>query len=372
MTGGDLTDRTQAGSRGDATGSTGAQAAPGTRCRLAVVIPAYNAAATLTGCLAALRASTRQPDDLILYDDGSTDGTGDIARNAGIRVLRNPGPPVGPARGRNTAARATDADLIVFVDSDVVVHADAIERLEAALTSDSSLSAAYGSYDAHPPVRRLAARYANIRHHYIHQTSAVETVTFWTGLGAIRRQALVSIGGFDEHFESPIIEDIDLGARLHASGRRIRIVPGALGAHCKNWSLRQLWWTDITRRAIPWARLLAGGGGETGHLNASPRERHAAVAAHAVWMTALAAGFVHGPGPGLVCLGAAGTYLWLNRRLFRLFLDAGGLRLVVAGVGLHWLYHLYASAIYGTILLGTRVGLLPTHVPAIVEQRVAP
>ena len=66
---------------------------------VAALVPAYNAEATLQACLTALAAMSRPPNEIILFDDGSTDMSTAIGHKAGAIVLRNPGPPLGPAHG---------------------------------------------------------------------------------------------------------------------------------------------------------------------------------------------------------------------------------------------------------------------------------
>lgn len=342
----------------------------GTAQRLAVIVPAHNAAATIEPCLAAIAAQTRKPDEIIVFDDGSTDATAALVRGSGVKLLANSGAPKGPAHGRNEGARATDADILVFVDADVVLDADAIARLEEALLCDPTISAVFGSYNRAPRAKRIAGLYANLRHYYIHQNGEREAGTFWTGIGAVEATAFSAVDGFDERF-STSMEDIELGARLVAAGGRIRIVPEAQGAHCKDWTLLSLWASDIASRAVPWARLIASGGGAYGHLNASPRERLSALSAHLVWMLTIAALF--DARLGFAALAALLAYAWLNRRLIALFADVGGFKLAVAGAGLHWLYHLYASAIFAAVLVATRLNFFrpapldacaPANVPA--------
>ena len=55
------------------------------------------------------------------------------------------------------------------------------------LESDPQIWAAFGSYDQNPRVKRRAALYANLRHHWVHQNGEREAATFWTGLGAVRK-----------------------------------------------------------------------------------------------------------------------------------------------------------------------------------------
>lgn len=317
--------------------------------RFAVIVPAYNASNTIADCLEAILNSTQAPSEVIVYHDGLTDNVTRIALASNVRVIANHGAPVGPARGRNAAARDSNCDVFIFVDADVIVAQDAFRLLLREMEEDAQVCAAFGSYDQTPRVTRRVALYANLRHHWVHQGGQREAVTFWAGLGAVRRDAFWAIGGFDERPSVPQIEDIELGARLKREGRRIRLVPEALGTHCKDWTIVQLWRTDIFQRAIPWARLLASGVCIEGGLNGAARERVSAVLAYLCLIT-LAGCFVS------IWSGAAFAtfaifYLALNRGLFHLLLRRGGLIALLVGVMLHWVYHLYASAAYMIVKL---------------------
>ena len=74
---------------------------------ISVIIPAHNGAGTLTHCLAALAASSRRPDEVLVVDDGSTDATGALADHAGAEVFRieRAGVTAGPAAAHNLGAR---------------------------------------------------------------------------------------------------------------------------------------------------------------------------------------------------------------------------------------------------------------------------
>ncbi|HSR00613.1 MAG TPA: glycosyltransferase [Sphingomicrobium sp.] len=317
--------------------------------RLAVVIPAYNAAATLSECVSALLRSERRPDEIILFDDGSTDDTVEIARAAGLRVVANGKSKQGPAVGRNVGAAATSAAIIAFVDADVAVWPEALGRLEAPIIAGEAV-ASFGCYDDRPRSRRVAALYANLRHHWVHRHGKSEAFTFWSGLGAIRRDVFSAQRGFDPRFAEPSIEDVELGIRIVESGGRIRLVTDALGTHCKDWGLVQLWRTDVLRRAIPWAQLMKDGRGRSDDLNVSRREQFAAVLAHCVWASGLAA--LVRPSLWPLPVAAIGGYVALNRQFFAFLFRSGGPRAGLAGIGLHWCYHLYASLAYVWVASG--------------------
>jgi hypothetical protein len=212
------------------------------------------------------------------------------------------------------------------------------------MEGDAQICAAFGSYDNTPRVRSLTALYANLRHHWVHQSGQREAVTFWAGLGAVRRDAFWAVGGFDEGPIVSKIEDIELGTRLKREHWRIRLVPEALGTHCKAWTIAQLWRTDIFHRAIPWARLLTSGACVGGHLNGATRERWSAVFAYLSLVTLAGCFFSAWSGIGLAF--CVFLYLFLNRKLFQLLVQRGGVRALLAGVTLHWIYHLYASAVF--------------------------
>lgn len=320
--------------------------------RLAVVIPAYNAGTTLEDCLSGIAASDRKPDEIILYNDGSTDNTVDIANRYGVKVITNDGAPKGPAAGRNICAENTDAELLVFIDADVQVHQNSIGDLETALLSAPDIAAAFGSYDDAPRSRRMAALYANLRHHFYHQHSEREASTFWSGFGAIKRDIFLAQEGYDTRFVQPSIEDVEFGVRLRNAGYRILLTPEAQAKHCKDWGLVQLWRTDILMRALPWSKLIVSGETAGADLNASARERITVIFAHLLLLSGLLSIFA--PVLLWVFLASAAVYTALNLRFYKLLARCGGVRLLLSGIMLHWLYHMYACSVFVFVFLTHR------------------
>jgi len=194
---------------------------------------------------------------VIVCDDGSEDGSGPLAASLGACVLRLD-PSRGPAAARNRGAHAAQGEILVFADADVRVHADTLSRLVSAL-DDPSVAAAFGSYDDAPAGPSWVSLYKNLAHHYVHQRSRDEASTFWAGCGAVRRQVFLDLGGFDEAYRRPSIEDVELGYRLRHAGHRIRLVREAQVTHLKTWTLSSWLLSDLRDRAIPWTRLLRGG-----------------------------------------------------------------------------------------------------------------
>jgi hypothetical protein len=227
--------------------------------RLSVIMPAHEAAQLLPDTLAALAGSTLpRPDwELIVVDDGSTDQTSVIASHWADHVITLPAPARGPGGARNAGAAVARGAWLMFVDADVRVHADALQRVVDAVSADPGLDAIFGAYDAKPEARGLVSEYRNLLHRYTHCVGAGEAETFWAGCGAVRRDAFARIGGFDTvRFPRPQIEDIDLGYRLRDAGGRIVLDPTIEGTHLKRWTLRGMLRTDLLDRGIPWMRLL--------------------------------------------------------------------------------------------------------------------
>jgi hypothetical protein len=285
--------------------------------RLSAIVPATNRPATLARCVEAIRAAVDAPDEVIVVEDA---------------------PEPGPAGARNEGARRATGDVLVFVDADVVPHADAFARIRAAFDADGGLAGVIGSYDDDPPARGVVAGFRNLLHHHVHQQGAGEVPTFWAGLGALRREAFESAGGFDAaRYPRPSIEDVELGARLVARGARIVLDPAVQGTHLKAWTLGEMVRTDFAARGLPWIDLLLAGGTSTTMLNLGWRHRASAVACVA-GATALA---LRRPAAAATALGAL---VALNAPFYALLARRRGPLEATLGVGLHALHHLTAVA----------------------------
>ena len=285
--------------------------------RVTAIVPATNRPSTLDACIRAIESAADAPEELLLIEEPFE---------------------LGPARARNIGAQQASGDLLVFVDSDVAVHADAFTRIRAHFDGDPRLTAVFGSYDDEPAGPDLVSRFRNLLHHHVHNEGAGPVATFWAGLGAVRRDAFEASGGFDEQrFSRPSVEDIDLGMRLAATGARIELDPSIQGTHLKEWTLANMLWTDFAARGIPWTVLLLRHQAGASTLNLGWRHRLSAGAC-LVGFGALATRRL---GVAAAC---AGALVGLNRSFYLLLLRKRGPRDAVLGVGLHALHHLAGIA----------------------------
>jgi GT2 family glycosyltransferase len=277
---------------------------------LTAIIPATNDPPTLTACLDALSAADEPPEQVVVVTEGD-----------------------GPAAARNAGAADAGGDVIVFVDADVLPHADAFARIRAAFDADPGLAAVFGSYDDCPADPGVVSQFRNLLHHHVHQQGAGEATTFWAGLGAVRVDAFRDAGGFDaERYPVPSVEDIDLGMRLAAKGRRILLDPLLRGTHLKRWTLLDMVRTDFWQRGVPWVELVLRSRSGSSALNLGWRNRVSAAAA-----VVSAVAVVRGrPGTALCGLVALAV---LNAELYELLLRRRGPAGATAGIGLHAVHH---------------------------------
>jgi GT2 family glycosyltransferase len=312
---------------------------------LAVLIPARDAAHFLRSSLAALRASAHDLPVLVI-DDGSRDDTSAVAAGLGARVLSLP-EAGGPAAARNAGARTVQAELLLFLDADCVPHSDVIERVLTVFRGQPDLVGLSGSYDAEPPERNFASLYMNLRHHFTHQQAPAETPSFWAGCGAVRRAAFLEAGGFDaQRFRSPSIEDVELATRLGRLGR-LRFDPAIQVKHLKRWTLRGLVETEIRRRAVPWAQLLAESDHAPRGLNLRPSQRMAAALAPlALASPPLLVWSVAGTRPVLAaaCVAVLVAAWALNGRMLGFFRRQVGAGFALAAFAFHQVHLVYSSA----------------------------
>lgn len=318
--------------------------------KISVIIPAYQSREHLIQCLRYIDACAHRPHEVIVVDDGSRDESAEAAKATGALVVRIDDGPKGPATARNRGAAIATGDILLFLDADVAVHRRTIDQVSARFERHPEVAAIFGSYDDKPAAGTFVSRYRNLLHHFVHQEGRREATTFWAGCGAVRRSVFQAIGGFDERFSRPSIEDIELGGRLRAAGYRVWLCPDILVRHLKRWTFAGVVRTDIVDRAIPWTRLILQHGQLPSDLNTATRSRISAVAA---WMLVLGLPVSVFVRPMAILVVASVVVLAaLNARLYRLFFGRGGLRFVCTALAMHVLYLLYSSAVFATLAAG--------------------
>jgi poly-beta-1,6-N-acetyl-D-glucosamine synthase len=240
------------------------------RARIAVIVPAYNEADHVADTVRSLRAQTIAPDEIVVVDDCSTDGTGDVARAAGATVIRPPSNTGSKAGAQSFALRTVDTEFTMAIDADTVLEPHAIE-LAMEEMDDSSVAATCGFVIP----RRVRSIWERGR--YIEYLLAF---TFFKRIQDYFTKPLISSGCFSIYrtdvlrrvggwSNRTMAEDMDLTWTLYRLGWKVRFAPRAvcypvepatfdvLTKQLRRWSHGfvqnvRLHWGDVSR--IPYLR----------------------------------------------------------------------------------------------------------------------
>lgn len=186
------------------------------RLSISAIMPAYNAAGYIREALDSAFAQTRQPDEVIVVENGSTDETGQILTEYPVRVIplaKN----IGPCLATNLAVAASRTDLVALLDADDIWTPDHLERTGALMDASSDVVLACGGMrsfgDLEGEVIPWPPREA---------FDALEEVFAGTAIpphsaSVIRRDAFITVGGHDTAYWGA--HDYDLELRLAAFGK---------------------------------------------------------------------------------------------------------------------------------------------------------
>jgi GT2 family glycosyltransferase len=333
---------------------------------VSIVVPVHRAGGTLRACLESLRALQPAALEIVVVIDGGGPEGADVARECGARVVALP-TNRGPAAARNAGVRETTGDLVFFVDADVVVPPDTIARLLATFEAHPDIDAVIGSYDDRPGAANFFSQYKNLAHHFVHQTSHDETFSFWSACGAVRRTCFDRVGGFDERYTRPSIEDIELGSRLQSAGCRLRLEKTLQVTHLKRWTFLRLMQCEIRDRAVPWTRLILRSHRMPDDLNLRWRGRIAVACASLLTVALVLAPWWPWALAGVAVLAVA--LVLIDRQVFGFFRSRRGAGFAARAIVAHWMHYLCcAVGLVGGMVAHVAGGRARVAAPAPLEK----
>lgn len=205
--------------------------------KFSVIVPVYNAEATLPALLESLGRLHHKDHEVILVDDASTDGSAALAASSPHRAILMAANR-GPARCRNAGAARARGEILVFTDADCRVHPRWLDAFADAMT-DGEAAAVMGRLELMPSTILGDAISAlgfpaggSVGFPRIWRVDAAGfTRSLSTCNCAVTRTAFDRIGGFDEGFPYAGGEDSYLAYALGQSGYRIRYCPEAVAWH---------------------------------------------------------------------------------------------------------------------------------------------
>ncbi|MEU1839672.1 glycosyltransferase [Micromonospora chersina] len=194
-----------------------------TTAPVSVIVPAYNERAGIVATVRSLVANDHPGIEVIVVDDGSTDGTADLVDSLGlpgVRVIRKPNG--GKATALNTGLLYASHDIIVTVDADTVFEPDAIRRLVEPFT-DPGIGAVAGNVKV-ANRHRLLGQWQHIEYvigfsldrRFYEKLGCIPTVP--GAIGAFRRRALTTVGGMSG---DTLAEDTDVTMAVLRAGWRV-------------------------------------------------------------------------------------------------------------------------------------------------------
>lgn len=222
---------------------------------VSVIIPVKNGAATLDACLRSIKRSYYKNYEVIVVDDHSSDGTAEVARSFQCAVLEVENGK-GANNARNVGAARAKGDILVFIDSDIVVRRETLLGIVESL-EDGTLDAVVGIYSARHRHERYVSQYKNlwIRYSYIKSTPAIDWL--FGSISGIRREAFGKLGGFNvELLARDGHDDIELGKRFARANLNIVLDMDIEVEHLKNYTFRSFV-TNEFRRSAGFSELAA-------------------------------------------------------------------------------------------------------------------
>ena len=186
-----------------------------------IVVVNYNGAELLKKYLQSVLKTKYPYKDVVVIDNGSTDDSVDYVKSLGVKLIRLD-KNYGPAYARNVALRTFKTQFVAFLDNDVETPPDWLDPLLETIRSDEKVAAVQSLYTEWP---------------YGEEPRPIPW--FSTAAALTRREALLKVGGFDEHYFF-YWEDVDLSWRLWRAGYRILMVPKSKVYHEAHGTFRKL------------------------------------------------------------------------------------------------------------------------------------
>lgn len=225
---------------------------------ISVIIPAYNAEKTLPYTLRALQNQTlpRNLYEVIVIDDGSRDGTMDVAREFGVRCRRQN--KESPAAARNLGVRIARGDVVLFTDSDCIPKEDWIEKMVKPF-EDPRVAGVMGRYLTRQ--KEPAARFSQLefeeRFSIIKNFDSIDLVPSFAA--AFRRSVFEEVGGFDAHYPLANNEDVELSYKIASRGYKMLYADDAIvyHRHPDNWKkyfdikFSRAFWRTLVYKKFP-------------------------------------------------------------------------------------------------------------------------
>ncbi|HEY7725737.1 MAG TPA: glycosyltransferase family 2 protein [Anaeromyxobacteraceae bacterium] len=309
---------------------------------ISVVVPCHDGGATIGRCLAAALASDYGRFEVVVVDDGSGDGSGEIAESFPCKLVRL-GSRQGVSRARNAGAAASSGELLFFIDADCLLRPDALSRANASHRRRDLVLG--GTYTPAPHDRDFFSAFQSAAIHHFETKQATPDYVAAHAM-VVDAELFRKSGGFVQDSFIGVaagVEDVELCHRLRRAGCELLVDPEIQVQHVFRFSLRRSLGNAV-RKARTWTRYSLANRDILADSGAASRELKANVLLGLAQAALVAASVALGSAwPLAPVLPLLALDLRLNRRLVAAWRRAGGRRFAAAAV----LYYLtaYAAAV---------------------------
>ena len=205
--------------------------------KISIIIPVYNSSLTLKECLDAVFDSSFKNFEVIVVSDNSSDHSVKIAKQYQCKIIELP-QNKGPAFARNKGNQAAEGDILLFVDSDVVIKKDALNYLSDEF-SYNEIDAIQGIYSHEPIYKNIVTQYQqSYTSYYIWPKNKKYASTLSTCCFAIRKKIFIQLKGFDTNIKRATCEDEVFGYELIDRGYKILILRELNVEHRVHYNIR--------------------------------------------------------------------------------------------------------------------------------------
>ena len=216
--------------------------------KYSIIIPAHDSQATLERCLRSILGSRfSEPYELIVVDDASRDDTPGIAARLGAKVLRSPSCR-GPGFARNLGAKAAEGGVLVFIDSDVLLSEDTLQKIDDFFRVEKDFSVLSCNFDPACEMTDPISRYKHLYVGQCYSDQPKEVYWVFASTVAVKKDVFQSAGGFGE--KTWVLEDELFGRKLSKKGYRLAFGEQIRVNHVRQYSFFEFLRGEIRRSRV--------------------------------------------------------------------------------------------------------------------------
>ena len=204
--------------------------------KISIIIPVYNSSKTLDECLNSIFKSNIKDFEVIVVSGNSTDNSIEISKKYNTKIIEL-SENKGPAFARNKGSEIAQGEILLFLDSDVMIEKDSLNIIIDKFSS-SEIDAIQGIYSHEPNYKYLATQfYQSYLCYYVWPKDKKYATTLVTGCFAIKRKIFNEQRGFDVSIKNASCEDEKFGYSLIEKGYKIIILRNLQVVHRVNYNL---------------------------------------------------------------------------------------------------------------------------------------